>query len=90
VSIIRKARAGGKMTDEEILARITTIVRDVVGDDTIMLTMNTAAQDVPGWDSMAHINIIVAIEHEFKIKFKTALLEEAQNTGDLVKMIKAG
>jgi acyl carrier protein len=52
--------------------------------------MHTAAQDVPGWDSMAHINIIVALEHEFGMKFKTASLEEAQNTGDLVKLIKAG
>ena len=78
------------MTDEEILARITAIVRDVVGDDSVVLTLNTVAQDVPGWDSMAHINIIVALEHEFRIKFKTASLEEAQNTGDLVKLIKAG
>ena len=78
------------MTDEEILARIETVVRDVVGDDSIKLTMNTVAQDVDGWDSMAHINIIVALEHEFKIKFKTASLEEAQNTGDLVKLIRHG
>ena len=78
------------MTDEEILARIETVVRDVVGDDSIKLTMNTVAQEVDGWDSMAHINIIVALEHEFKIKFKTASLEEAQNTGDLVKLIKQG
>ena len=46
------------MTDEEILARIETVVRDVVGDDSIKLTMNTVAQEVDGWDSMAHINII--------------------------------
>jgi acyl carrier protein len=78
------------MTDEEILARIETVVRDVVGDDSIKLTMNKVAQEVDGWDSMAHINIIVALEHEFKIKFKTASLEEAQNTGDLVKLIKHG
>ena len=78
------------MTDQDILDRITTIVRDVVGDDSVTLTIDTSAQDVPGWDSMAHINIIVALEHEFGMKFKTASLEEAQNTGDLVKLIKAG
>ncbi len=78
------------MTDQDILDRITEIVRDVVGDDSVVLTMDTAAQDVPGWDSMAHINIIVALEHEFHMKFKTASLEEAQNTGDLVRLIKAG
>lgn len=77
------------MTDEEILKRITAIVRDVIGDDSVTLTKNTVAQDVPGWDSMAHINIIVALEHEFNMKFKTASLEDAQNTGDLIKLIKS-
>jgi acyl carrier protein len=78
------------MTDEEILSRVQVIVRDVIGDDSIELTLHTVAQDVPGWDSMAHINIIVALEHEFSMKFKTASLEEAQNTGDLVNLIKSG
>jgi len=78
------------MTDEEILARVQAVVRDVIGDDSIELTTHTVAQDVPGWDSMAHINIIVALEHEFGMKFKTASLEEAQNTGDLISLIRAG
>ncbi len=78
------------MTDDEILSKVTAVVRDVVGDDSVVLTMDTSAQDVPGWDSMAHINIIVALEHEFGMKFKTASLEEAKNTGDLVHLIKAG
>ncbi len=78
------------MTDEEILGRIQNVVRDVIGDDSIELTMQTTAQDVPGWDSMAHINIIVALEQEFHIRFKTASLEEAKNTGDLVGLIKHG
>jgi len=78
------------MTDEEILSQVAEIVRDVIGDDAVVLTMNTVAQDVAGWDSMAHINIIVAAEQKFGVKFKTASLEEAQNTGDLVRLIKSG
>jgi acyl carrier protein len=39
---------------------------------------------------MAHISIIVGLEEEFRFKFKTASLEEVRNTGDLVKLIKAG
>jgi acyl carrier protein len=62
----------------------------VVGDDSVTLTMATLAKDVPGWDSMAHISIIVGLEEEFRFKFKTASLEEVRNTGDLVKLIKAG
>jgi acyl carrier protein len=77
------------MTDEQILLRITEIVRDVVGDESLALTKSTSAQDVPGWDSMAHINIIVALEHEFQVKFKTASLEEARNTGDLIDLIRS-
>ena len=78
------------MTDEEILSKVEAIVRDVLDDPTVALTLHTVAQDVPGWDSMAHISIIVALEQEFGMKFKTASLEAAQNTGDLVKLIKRG
>ncbi len=77
------------MSDAEILARLTAIVREVVDDTSVVLALETTAPEVPGWDSMAHINIIVAVEHEFGMKFKTAWLEDAHSVGDLVGLIKA-
>jgi acyl carrier protein len=46
------------------------------------------ASDVPEWDSLNHINLIVAIEARFKIKFKTSEIESLRNVGHLVEMIE--
>jgi len=51
------------------------------------LTPELTAADVPGWDSFNHINLIVATEVQFKIKFKTAELESLRNVGHLVEVI---
>ncbi len=47
----------------------------------------TTANQVPGWDSLNHINIILAIEKEFNIKFKGLEILKARNVGDLQKLI---
>lgn len=48
---------------------------------------NTTADQVPGWDSLTHINIIVAIEREFAIKFKGYEVLRLKNVGDLQRLI---
>ena len=60
------------MTDQEILAKFTRILRDLLLDDSIELTMETRREDVPNWDSFNYINFIVAVEMEFGVKFKVA------------------
>ncbi len=77
------------MTDQEILAAVTRIVRDLVGDDTVVLTPETVGADVPNWDSATYVNFIVAAEIEFGIKFPLAEIEEYRTFGDIVKGIKA-
>jgi len=76
------------MTDHEILAKLNAIVCDILDEDTIMLTPATRAQDVDGWDSMEHINITVAAEAAFGVKFLTSEIELLQNVGDFVALIK--
>ena len=63
------------MTDQEILAKFTSILRDLLLDDSIELTMETRREDVPNWDSFNYINFIVAVEIEFGVKFKIADIE---------------
>jgi acyl carrier protein len=75
------------LTTEQIYAKLTDIFRDVFDDDSIVLTPELTAADVPGWDSFNHINLIVATEVAFKIKFKTAELESLRNVGHLVDVI---
>ena len=75
------------LTLDQIYAQLTDIFRDVFDDDTLVLTPQTTAADVQGWDSFNHINLIVATEARFKIKFKTAEIESLRNVGHLAEVI---
>ena len=77
------------MTDSERLATLTRILRDLLGDDTIELTMQTAREDVPGWDSFCYVNFIVAVEAEYRIKLRIADIESFANVGEIVLAIDA-
>jgi acyl carrier protein len=73
------------MTDQEILTKFTRILRDLLLDDSIELTMETRREDIPDWDSFNYINFIVAVELEFGVKFKVAYIEAFPNVGAIVK-----
>lgn len=77
------------MTDEEILNAFTDIIRDILLDDTIVLTKDTRREDVPNWDSFNYINFIVAVEVKFGVKFKVADIESFENVGAIVQQMKA-
>lgn len=77
------------MTHAEILSGLTEIFHEVFDDDSIVLTENTTAADIPAWDSLNHITLIVEVERRFGLKVKTAEIEELHNVGDLVKLIAA-
>jgi acyl carrier protein len=72
------------MTVQEILAAFTRILRDLLLDDSIVLTMDTRREDIPNWDSFNYINFIVAVEQEFSVKFKIADIESFPNVGAIV------
>lgn len=72
------------MTDQELLAVFTRTLRDLLGDDSIVLTMDTRRSDVDGWDSCMYVNFIVAVELELRIKFSVADVESFETVGDIV------
>jgi acyl carrier protein len=80
------------MTAEEILSIFTRILRDLLLNDSIALTMETRRDDIPDWDSFNYINFIVAVEIELGVKFKVADIESFANVGAIVtemtKMLK--
>ena len=76
------------MTNQEILAVFTRILRDLLLDDSIVLTMQTRREDVPGWDSFNYINFIVAVEVEFGVKFRVADIESFANVGAIVTTLE--
>ena len=55
--------------------------------DEYQLTLETVASDIEEWDSMAHINLIKALEDEFKIKFNLGELAQAENIGEMISLI---
>jgi acyl carrier protein len=64
-----------------------TVFRDVFDDEELILRPDLTAADVEAWDSLTHINLIVAIEREFKVKFTTAEVTSLKNAGDLATLI---
>ncbi len=75
------------MNSQEILGELTTILRDLLGDDTIVLTTTTKRADVPTWDSFNYITFMVAVESKFRIKFTTSDVEAFANVGEIVDKI---
>lgn len=76
------------MTQQEILGEFSRILRELLLDDSITLTMDTRREDVPNWDSFNYINFMVAVEVEFGVKFKVADIESFENVGAIVMSLE--
>jgi len=76
------------MDESAIYSKLNQIFRETLGNDSIELTPETTAEDVPEWDSMNHIFLVVEVERNFGIKFQTAEMEELKNVGELVQLIR--
>jgi acyl carrier protein len=76
------------MTEQQIYAALTGVFRDVFDDDTITIRKDTTAGDIDGWDSQAHVTLVVATEMKFGIRFRTAEFEKLRNVGDFVRLIE--
>ena len=77
------------MTSEQILDRVQNIFRDIFDDDSLVITREIAAKDIEDWDSLTHINLIVAIEKEFKTKFSLSEMQTFKNVGDVIDLISS-
>ncbi len=69
------------------MENLTGIVRRVFDDDSIVLSPETTANDVTGWDSLSHVNLIVAIEAAFRIQFTQKEALGFRNVGELADFI---
>jgi acyl carrier protein len=76
------------MDTDTIKARLTPVFRDVFGDDQLVVTEALTAADVRSWDSVSHINLIVAVEKEFKIRLTTKDARSMKNVGDLIALVR--
>jgi len=72
-----------------LMNRLTQVFREIFDDDALVLEDTTVARDVPGWDSLTHVSLIVAIEREFKIRFTSGEITKLENVGALRKLVES-
>ncbi len=75
------------MTENEIYERLNEVFRDVFDDDDITVHAETTADDIEDWDSLEHINLISAVEDEFKMRFKMGEVSSMKDVGEMVSII---
>ncbi|MCR5730737.1 MAG: acyl carrier protein [Ruminococcus sp.] len=75
------------MTREKIFDKLNRVFQDVFDNETLELEDNTTADDIEDWDSLTHIDLVVAVEKEFGIKFSMGEVRKLQNVGEMVDII---
>jgi acyl carrier protein len=75
------------MDRTDIINELNPIFVDVLDLPDLRLTAESNATTVEGWDSLAHINLVVATEKQYKIKFALGELQGLKNVGDMADLI---
>jgi acyl carrier protein len=73
----------------DLKSRLNLIFREVFDDDEINIEPEMTANDVEGWDSLSHVNLILAVEGAFGVRFSQKELLTLQNVGDLLRLVEA-
>jgi acyl carrier protein len=76
------------MSMDSHLAEVQEIFRAVFDRPDLVITRESNASNVEDWDSLTHINLVMAIEKKYKIKFALGELKELENVGDLLDLIQ--
>ncbi len=77
------------MTREEIFENLNEVFRDVFDDEEIVVNENTTSNDIEDWDSLEHINLIVAVEKKFGMKFSMGEVTSMKNVGEMADIISS-
>ncbi len=75
------------MTREDVFSALNEVFQDNFDDADITLTEKTVADDIEEWDSLEHINLIIAIEERFGLKFTMKEVTGMKNVGEMVDII---
>ena len=75
------------MTQEKIYELLNGVFQDVFDDEDIEVTAETTANDIEDWDSLEHINLVVAVEQCFQMKFTMGEVTGMKNVGEMVEII---
>lgn len=76
------------MTQIDILDRVQGVLRDVLQQPNLVITRESSASTVEGWDSLAHVDILWNIEQEFSVRFALGEVQDLKNVGGLVDLLE--
>lgn len=77
------------MEIDAILQDVTRVFRKVLDNDSVVLHPETTANDIEDWDSLTHVQLIVALEKHFNIRFTSLEIQKFKNVGDICRAIEA-
>jgi acyl carrier protein len=76
-------------TPGAVLAQLQEICREVFEDPGLEVSPETSAEHIPGWDSFNHVNVVIAAEQRFGVRFRSAEVESLRNIGEFVDLVLA-
>jgi acyl carrier protein len=76
------------MSRDTIIQELTPIFQDVLDQPDLEIASDSNASSVEGWDSLAHVNLVVAIEKRYRIKFALGELQGLKNVGEMADLIE--
>ena len=74
---------------EDIFEGLNEVFRDVFDDEDITVNASTTSEDIEDWDSLEHINLIVAVEKKFGMKFSMGEVTTMKNVGEMAEIIRS-
>lgn len=77
------------MTDDQLMQQLTDVFQNVFDDPDLVIGPETTAKDIPEWDSFNHINLIVAAEMHFSVKFASFEIEDLKNVGEFLELVRS-
>jgi len=72
----------------DVLERLNAVFRDVFEDDELAVSPATSPKDIEGWDSLRHVSLVVAVENEFGVTFRSSEVGSFKTVGELSALIE--
>jgi len=76
------------MNDSDVIKVIQSALRDVLVNEEVVITPETTASDVSGWDSLTNVRLFIAIEEKMSLRFSPMDLDRLTTVGDIVNMVQ--
>jgi acyl carrier protein len=77
------------MRNDELFGQVEALMREFFDEYGGPISRDTTARDIPGWDSLANVQLMVLMEQTFGLRFATEEITRLERFGDLVDLIAA-